>query len=127
MSREMVVETLEKMTIVELNELVKELEERWGVSAASFAPVAVAVAPGAGGADEAVEVEKTTFDVILKEIGDAKLNVIKAVKEILNIGIKEAKTIVDEAPKLIKEGVSKDEAEEIKNKLVDAGAVVEIK
>ena len=127
MSRETVVETLEQMTIVELNELVKELEERWGVSAASFAPAMVVAGPGASGAEEAVEVEKTTFDVILKEFGDAKLNVIKAVKEILNIGIKEAKTIVDEAPKLLKEGISKDEAEEIKNKLVDAGAVVEIK
>jgi len=128
MSRETVIDVLEKMTVVELNDLVKELEDRWGVSAASFAPMAMMAAPGAGGGgEEALEVEKTSFDVILKEIGDAKLNVIKVVKEILNIGIKEAKAVVDEAPKAIKEGVSKDEAEEIKNKLVDAGAVVEIK
>ena len=126
MSKESIIEALEKMTIVEINELVKELEERWDVSAASFAPVAVAAASGAGAAEGAAA-EKTSFDVILKEIGDAKLNVIKAVKEILSIGIKEAKTVVDATPKAIKEGISKDEAEEIKNKLLDAGAVVELK
>ncbi|MCD6118288.1 50S ribosomal protein L7/L12 [bacterium] len=126
MSKESIIEALEKMTIVEVNELVKELEERWDVSAASFAPVAVAAAPGAG-AGEGEAAEKSTFDVVLKEIGDSKLNVIKAVKEILGVGIKEAKTVVDATPKSIKEGVGKDEAEEIKNKLVDAGAVVELK
>ncbi len=125
MSKESVIESLESMTIVELNELVKELEERWGVSAASFAPVAVAAAGGGG--EAAAEVEKTSFDVILKEVGDAKLNVIKVVKDILGIGIKEAKTVVDEAPKALKTGVTKDEADEIKDKLVEAGAVVEIK
>ena len=126
MSKESVIESLESMTIVELNELVKELEDRWGVSAANFAPVAVA-AGGAGGAEAAGEVEKTSFDVVLKEVGDAKLNVIKVVKDILGIGIKEAKTVVDEAPKALKTGVTKDEADEIKDKLVEAGAVVEIK
>ncbi len=125
MASQKIIDVLEKMTIPELNELVKELEERWDVSAASFSAVAVA-APGAdeeagGGA------EQTEFDVILKEIGDSKLAVIKAVKDILGIGIKEAKAVVDGTPRSIKEKVSKDEAEEIKNKLVDAGAVVEIK
>ena len=129
MSKEAVIEALESMTVVELNQLVRDLEDRWGVSAASFAPVAVAAAgAGAGAGEEAAgEVEKTAFDVVLKEIGDAKLEVIKRVKDILGLGIKEAKAVVDEVPKVLKTGVSKDEAEEIKNKLVDAGAVVEIK
>ena len=128
MSKESVIESLESMTVVELNQLVKDLEERWGVSAASFAPVAMsAAASGAGGDEGGAAAEKTSFDVILKEIGDAKLEVIKRVKDILGIGIKEAKAVVDEAPKTLKSGVTKDEADEIRNKLADAGAVVEIK
>lgn len=126
MSSQKIVEVLEKMTIPELNELVKELEERWDVSAASFSAVAVAAAPGAD-EEAGAGVEQTEFDVILKEIGDSKLAVIKSVKDILGIGIKEAKAVVDGTPRSIKEKVSKEEAEEIKNKLVDAGAVVEIK
>lgn len=126
MSSQKIVEVLEKMTIPELNELVKELEERWDVSAASFSAVAVAAAPGAD-EEAGASVEQTEFDVILKEIGDSKLAVIKSVKDILGIGIKEAKAVVDGTPRSIKEKVSKEEAEEIKNKLVDAGAVVEIK
>ena len=126
MSSQKIIDVLEKMTIPELNELVKELEERWDVSAASFSAVAVAPQPGAEeGAGAGAE--QTEFDVVLKEIGDSKLGVIKTVKDILGIGIKEAKGVVDGTPRSIKEKVSKDEAEEIKNKLVDAGAVVEIK
>lgn len=128
MSKEAVIDALESMTVVELNQLVKELEDRWGVSAAAVAPVAVAAGGGAAVAEEgSAAAEKTSFDVHLKEIGDNKLEVIKRVKDILGIGIKEAKAVVDEVPKALKTGVGKDEAEEIKNKLVDAGAVVEIK
>ncbi|MEP0815105.1 MAG: 50S ribosomal protein L7/L12 [bacterium] len=129
MSKEAVIDALESMTVVELNQLVKELEDRWGVSAAAVAPVAVAAAGGGQAAAEegSSAAEKTSFDVHLKEIGDNKLEVIKRVKDILGIGIKEAKAVVDEVPKALKTGVGKDEAEEIKNKLVDAGAVVEIK
>ena len=107
---------------MELADLVHAIEEEFGVSAA--APVAVAAAPGAGAAAEA---EKTEFDVILASAGASKINVIKIVKEITGLGLKEAKELVDNAPKAIKEGASKDEAEEIKNKLTEAGATVELK
>ena len=107
---------------MELADLVHAIEEEFGVSAA--APVAVAAAPGAGAA--AAE-EKTEFDVILTDAGASKINVIKVVKEITGLGLKEAKELVDNAPKAIKEGASKDEAEEIKNKLTEAGASVELK
>lgn len=117
------IEEVKSLTVLELSELVKALEEEFGVSAA--APVAVAAAPVAGGAAPAEE--KTEFDVVLKSAGDNKIKVVKAVKEITGLGLKEAKTIVDEAPKTIKEKVSKDAAEEIKKNLSELGAEVEIK
>lgn len=120
-----IVEDLSNLTVLEAAELSKMLEEKWGVSAA--APVAVAAAGGAAGAPaEAVE-EKTEFDVILTETGANKINVIKEVRGITSLGLKEAKDLVEAAPKAIKEGVSKDEAEEIKKKLEGAGAKVELK
>ena len=103
--------------------LVKAMEERWGVSAA--APVAVAAAPGAGGGEEAAE-EKTSFDVVLEAIGEKKINVIKAVRAITGLGLKEAKDLVESAPKAIKEGVSKDEAEEVQKQLEEAGATAKL-
>jgi large subunit ribosomal protein L7/L12 len=105
-------------------QLVKAMESRWGVSAA--APVAVAAAPAAGAAAPAAE-EKTEFTVVLKDGGANKINVIKVVREITGLGLKEAKALVDEAPKPVKEGVNKDEANELKKKLTEAGATVELK
>ena len=121
------IEQLEGLTVLELNTLVKDLEERWGVSAA--APVAVGVAGGgaAGGAAAAEEEEKTEFDVVLTDIGANKIQVIKAVRELTSLGLKEAKDLVDAAPKAIKEGVAKDEADAAKAKLEEAGAKAEIK
>jgi large subunit ribosomal protein L7/L12 len=118
------IDQVEKLTVLELNELVKALEEKWGVSAA--APVAVAAA-GAGAAAAAPAAEKTDFDVILAEIGAEKIKVIKAVREITALGLTEAKSFVESAPKAVKTGVPKDEAEQIKKKLEEAGAKVEIK
>ena len=115
------VEEIKSMTVLELNELVKAIEEEFGVSAA--APVMVA---GAGAAAPAAE-ENTEFDVVLKSAGANKINVIKVVKEATGLGLKEAKAMVDEAPKTIKEGVSKDDAEALKTKLTEAGAEVELK
>ena len=115
------VEEIKSMTVLELNELVKAIEEEFGVSAA--APVMVA---GAGAAAPAAE-EKTEFDVVLKSAGANKINVIKVVKEATGLGLKEARAMVDEAPKTIKEGVSKDDAEALKTKLTEAGAEVELK
>ena len=123
-SRADVLSYLEEANMIEVSELVKEIEEKFGVSAA--APVAVASAPAAAGEAEAVE-EKTEFDVVLTEIGQAKINVIKAVRTITSLGLKEAKELVDSAPKPIKEGVSQSEADEIKAKLEEAGATVELK
>ena len=117
------IEEVKSLTVLELSELVKALEEEFGVSAAAPA-VAVAAAPAA--AAPAAE-EKTEFDVILKSAGANKINVIKVVKEITGLGLKEAKALVDEAPKTIKEGASKDDAESIKTKLTEAGAEVELK
>jgi len=117
------IEDVKTLTVLELSELVKALEEEFGVSAA--APVAVAAAPAGEGA-AAVE-EKTEFDVILKAAGDNKMKVVKAVKDITGLGLKEAKAIVDEAPKPVKEKVSKDAAEEVKKQLEELGAQVEIK
>ncbi|MGH7117776.1 MAG: 50S ribosomal protein L7/L12 [Acetobacteraceae bacterium] len=118
--------TIEQMTVLELSELVKALEERFGVTAA--APM-MAAAPGAGAAGPAAEVEEepTSFDVVLTEIGAQKIQVIKAVRELTSLGLKEAKDVVEAAPKAIKEGVAKDEADAAKTKLEDAGAKVEIK
>ena len=118
-----ILEDVKSLTILELNELVKMMEDEFGVSAAAMA-VAAPVAGGAAGAAE--EEEKTEFDVVLKNAGQAKIAVIKAVREITGLGLKEAKALVDEAPKPIKEKVSREEAEDAANKLKDAGAEVEI-
>lgn len=120
-------EELSGMTVLEVSELIKRLEDGWGVSAAAAVPMAMAM-PGAGGAGaaEAVE-EKTEFDVVLAAAGAQKINVIKEVRAITGLGLKEAKDLVEAAPKAIKEAVSKDEAEEIKKKVEAAGATVEIK
>ncbi len=123
-TKEDVIEFVSNMSVLELSELVKELEDKFGVSAA--APVAVAAGPVAGAAHAEAE-EKTEFDVILSEIGDKKIQVIKAIRAITGLGLKEAKAVVDEAPKPVKEGVSKEEAEEVKKQLEEAGASVEIK
>lgn len=120
MTIEQILQAIEEMKVLELNELVKAAEEKFGVSAA--APVGVAVV----GATESVE-EKTEFDVILSNSGSSKVGVIKVVREITGLGLKEAKDLVDGAPKTVKEGVSKEEAEEIKGKLEAAGAAVEVK
>ncbi len=119
-----ILETIANMTVLELSQLIKDMEEKFGVSAAAAA-VAVA-APAAGGAAAAVE-EKTEFTVMLTACGDNKVNVIKAVREITGLGLKEAKDLVDGAPKAVKEGVAKADAEAILKKLVDAGAKAEIK
>ncbi len=113
------------LSLLEAAELVKKLESRLGVSAAAAAPVMMA--GGAGGAAAAPVEEKTEFTVVLKEVGGNKINVIKAVREVTSLGLKEAKDLVDGAPKAVKEGVSKEEAETIKKKFADAGATVEIK
>lgn len=118
------IEEVKGLTVLELNELVKALEEEFGVSAT--AAVAVA-APAAGGADAGAAAEKTDFDVVLADVGGAKLNVIKVVREITGLGLKEAKELVESAPKAIKEGVGKDDAEAMKAKLEEAGAKVELK
>jgi large subunit ribosomal protein L7/L12 len=120
---EKIAEELSGLTVLEAADLAKLIEEKWGVSAA--APVAVAAA--AGGGDAAAAEEKTEFDVILAATGDKKINVIKEVRAITGLGLKEAKDLVEAAPKAVKEGVSKDEAEEIKKKLEEAGASVELK
>ncbi len=117
------IEDVKALTVLELSELVKALEEEFGVSAA--APVAVAAAPAAAAAPSAEE--KTEFDVILKAAGANKIAVIKVVRELTGLGLKEAKAVVDEAPKAVKEGVSKDDAEAMKAKLTEAGAEVELK
>lgn len=120
-----IIETIGGLTVLELADLVKALEDKFGVSAA--APVMMAGgAVAAGGGEDAAE-EKDSFDVILSGAGDKKIQVIKAVREITSLGLKEAKAMVDEAPKAVKEGVSKDEAEDIQNRLQEAGATVEIK
>jgi large subunit ribosomal protein L7/L12 len=113
------------LSLLDAAQLVKKLEERLGVSAAAAAPVMVAGGGGSGSAAPAEE--KTEFTVVLKEVGANKINVIKAVREVTSLGLKEAKELVDGAPKNIKEGVSKDEAETIKKKFTEAGAVVEVK
>ena len=120
-----IADQIQGLTLLEASQLVKMLEEKLGVSAAAAAPMAVAAAPGAAAAP-AVE-EKTEFNVILTAAGANKINVIKAVREVTSLGLKEAKDLVDGAPKAIKEGVSKDEAEAIKKKFTDAGATVEVK
>src|SRR5215469_16119645 len=122
---EKLVEDLSGLTVLEAAELAKLLEDKWGVSAA--APVAVAAAPGAGAAAAAPAAEKTEFTVVLAEAGDKKINVIKEVRAITGLGLKEAKDLVEGAPKEVKADVSKDEAAKIKKQLEDAGAKVELK
>ena len=124
-TREDVFGWIEKASIVDINDLVQELEEKFGITAMA-APVAVAGA-AAGGAGEAAVEEKTEFEAVLTAVGDKKINVIKAVREVTSLGLKEAKDLVEAAPKAIKEGVSKEEAEGIKKKFEEAGATVEIK
>ncbi|HET9878389.1 MAG TPA: 50S ribosomal protein L7/L12 [Candidatus Limnocylindria bacterium] len=128
MDKDAILEAIDTMTVLELSELVKAFEERYGVTAA--APVAVAAAPAAGGdgaaAGGAAE-EQTEFDAVLTEVGANKILVIKAVRELTGLGLKEAKDLVDAAPKAVKEGVAKEEAEQVKEKLAEAGATVEVK
>jgi large subunit ribosomal protein L7/L12 len=123
-TKEDVLGFIENMTVLELSELVKELEEKFGVTAA--APMA-AMPMAAGGAAEEAEAEQTEFDVILTGAGDKKIQVIKVVRAITGLGLKEAKAVVDEAPKAVKEGVSKEEADTLKQQLEEVGAVVEVK
>jgi len=122
MTNEQIIEAVKEMSVLELNELVKAIEEEFGVTAA--APVAVAGGAAAGG--DAAE-EQTEFDVVLEDAGASKIKVVKAVREITGLGLKDAKDLTDAAPKAIKEGVSKEEAEEMKEKLEEAGAKVELK
>jgi len=124
-TREAVFGWIEKASIVDINDLVQELEEKFGITAMA-APVAVAGAAAAGAGEAAAE-EKTEFEAVLTAVGDKKINVIKAVREVTSLGLKEAKDLVEAAPKAIKEGVSKEEAEKIKKKFEEAGATVEIK
>ena len=128
MAVENIVEELNKLSVLELIELKKALEEAWDVTAAAAAPVMVAGAPpaGGGGGGEAEE-EKSAFDVVLTSAGDKKIQVIKVIRELTGLGLKEAKAVADEAPKPVKEGAAKDEAEQMKAKLEEAGATVELK
>lgn len=123
-TKEQVFEFIDTMTILDMSKFIKEFEERYGVTAA--APMAVAAAPGAAAAAPAAE-EKTSFDVILSSAGDKKIQVIKVVRELTGLGLKEAKDLVDGAPKAVKTGVSKEEAESVKAKLQEQGAAVEVK
>lgn len=124
-TKEEILESIKEMSVIELSDLVKELEDTFGVSAA--APVAMAAAPGDGAASAAPpEEEQTEFNVQLKEIGANKINVIKAVRTVTTLGLKEAKELVESAPTLVKEGVGKDEAQELKTKLEEAGATAEV-
>lgn len=128
MDRDQLIAALEGMTVLEINALVKELEERWGVSAA--APMAVgmvAAAGAAGGGGAAAEEEQTEFDVVLTDVGANKIQVIKAVRELTSLGLKEAKDLVDAAPKPVKQAVSKEEAQAAKAKLEEAGAKADVK
>jgi large subunit ribosomal protein L7/L12 len=123
-SKEQVVDFLSQMSVLDLAALTKELEDKWGVKAA---PVAVAAAPGAAAAGAAPAAEQTEFTIVLTEAGANKIGVIKAVREVTNLGLKEAKDLVDGAPKTVKEGVNKADAESIKKKLTEAGAKVDVK
>ena len=123
MTHEEIIALIEKMTVIELNDLVKALEEHFGVSAAA----AVVAVPGAAAGAAAAEEEKTEFDVVLKDAGSEKIKVIKVIRELTGLGLKEAKEFVEAAPKTIKEGASKEDCEAIKAKLAEVGATVEIK
>lgn len=124
-TKDNVLEFIDKMTILEMSEFIKEFEERYGVTAAAPVAVAAAGAPAAGGEEAAAE--KTEFDVVLSTVGDKKIQVIKAVREVTSLGLKEAKELVDGAPQPVKTGVPKEEAETIKTKLEEQGATVELK
>jgi large subunit ribosomal protein L7/L12 len=124
-SREEVLGWIESASILEINELVQEMEDKFGITAAAAAPVAVAGAAAAGAA--AADEEQMEFDVVLTAIGDKKINVIKAGREVTSLGLREAKDLVESAPKAVREGVTKEEAEEIKKKFEEAGATVEVK
>lgn len=126
-TKNQVMEWIDQATMLEITDLVKSLEEKYGISAAAAMPMAAGGAPAAGGAAPAAAEEKTEFNVILAAIGEKKINVIKAVREVTNLGLKEAKDLVEGAPKPIKEGVSKEEADAVKKKFEEAGATVEIK
>ena len=124
---EQIIDEIESLNVLQLNQLVKTLETKWGVSAAAaVVPIGIAAAGATTAAGAAAVEEKTEFDVILKTIGADKIRVIKAVREVTSLGLKEAKDLVESAPKAVKEGVSKEEAAEIKKKFEDAGAAVEI-
>ncbi|MBA4170032.1 MAG: 50S ribosomal protein L7/L12 [Chloroflexi bacterium] len=125
MDKDQILEAIDTMTVLELSELVKAFEERYGVTAA--APAAAAAAPAAGDGAAAVVEEQTEFDAVLTEVGPNKILVIKAVRELTGLGLKEAKDLVDAAPKAVKEGVTKEEAEAAKEKLSEAGATTEVK
>ncbi len=127
LGQEEILDAISNMTVLELSDLVKAVEEKFGVTAA--APVAVAAAPAAGGdgAAAAASEEKTEFDAVLTEVGANKILVIKAVRELTGLGLKEAKDLVDAAPKAVKEGVAKEEAEQVKEKLAEAGATVDVR
>jgi len=125
LTRDELLDAIGNMTVLELSEFVKAFEEKFGVTAA--APVAVAAAPAAGGPAAPAAEEKTEFDVVLQSAGEKKIQVIKVVREITGLGLKEAKDLVDGAPKAVKEGVSKEEADQIKAKLEEQGAAVELK
>ena len=124
MTKKQFFEHLDNLTVIELADYIKEFEERYGVSAAAVA-APVAVAPGAQPEDQAAE-EKSEFNIVLTVVGDKKINVIKTVREVTSLGLKEAKDLVDSAPKPVKEGVSKEEAEEIKKKFEEVGATIEL-
>lgn len=123
-NREDVMGWIENASILEINELVKELEDKFGISAAAAAPVAVVAGPAA---DAGAAEEKTEFDVVMTSFGDKKINVIKAVREVTSLGLKEAKELVESVPKAIKEAVTKEEAEELKKKFEEVGATIEVK
>ena len=128
LDKEQILQAIDTMTVLELSELVKAVEERYGVTAA--APMMAAAAPAAGGGDGAAAAaseEQTEFDAVLTDVGANKILVIKAVRELTGLGLKEAKDLVDAAPKSVKEGVTKEEAEQVKEKLAEAGASVEVK
>jgi large subunit ribosomal protein L7/L12 len=125
MNAQELIDEIKKMTVLELSEVVKALEEEFGVSAA--APMAMAAAPAAGAGAAAAEEEQTEFDVILASVGDKKIQVIKEVRAVTGLGLKEAKDLVDGAPNPVKQGINKDEAENIKKQLEEAGATVEVK
>ena len=127
MTKDELIQAIKQMTVMELAELVKALEEEFGVSAAVPVAVGAAAPAGAPAAEEAAAEEQTEFNVTLVSFGDSKINVIKAVREITGLGLKEAKELVEGAPKVVKEGVSKEEAANIKKKLEEAGATVEVK